>query len=426
MATFTEKNLWRDSAQNINSYTALEQDIDVDVVIIGGGFSGLSAALRLAENKHSVAVLEAHDIGYGGSGRNVGLVNAGLWLKPDEITQHMGQQYGERLIHFLGNAPQQVFNIIEKYGIDCEARHNGTLHCADSEKARNELFQRQQQWSKYGVSLDLLSQNETERLTGTDKFCAALHDKRAGTIQPFSYACGLAQNASALGASIFCNSPVLSVSRQGSNWLVKTASGSVTAQKIISATGTYGHNTADYEVPKTTALYFFQMATEPLSDALQKEILPEKHGAWDTQQVLSSFRMNDEGRMIIGSIGNLDNASYAVHRAWASRKLGQLYPQLKGASFTHEWYGRIGLTNNNIPRLAQPHPDWLSIWGYNGRGIGPGTVFGRLLADLLMSGSGDVELPLPYSKLQAENFIGLQSFAIEFGATAYHVGKARF
>lgn len=426
MAIFTEKNLWRDSAQNINSYAALEQDIDVDVAIIGGGYSGLSAALRLAENKHGVAVLEAHDIGYGGSGRNVGLVNAGLWLKPDEITQHVGQRQGERLIHFLGNAPQQVFETIEKYGIDCEARHNGTLHCADSAKARNDLFQRQQQWSKYGVSIDLLSQNETGELTGSDKFCAALHDKRAGIIQPFSFACGLAQNASTLGASIFCNSPVVSVTRQGSNWLLKTARGSITAQKIISATGTYGQSMTEYEVPKTTALYYFQMATEPLSEALQQVILPEKHGAWDTRQVLSSFRMNDEGRLIIGSIGNLDTASYAVHRAWARRKLCQLYPQLKAVSFTHEWYGRIGLTSNNIPRLARPHPDWLSIWGYNGRGIAPGTVFGRLLADLNLPGSDDVELPLQYSKLEAEKFIALQSFVIKFGATAYHAGMARF
>ncbi|NVJ90475.1 MAG: FAD-binding oxidoreductase [Methylocystaceae bacterium] len=425
MAKFIETNLWKDTCQNAQSYPKLDQDIDVDFAIIGGGFTGLSAALRLCENNQSVAVLEAQDIGYGGSGRNVGLVNAGLWLKPNEITDKIGQKYGERLIHFLSEAPNKVFENIEKYQIPCEAKHIGTLHCAEDDKGCDDLLQRQEQWAKYGVNLNLLDHDQTSTLLGTKAYRAALHDLRAGTIQPLSYACGLALNAAKLGAHIFCQSPVQSVLRDDGKWTLRTAQGAVRAKNIISATGTYNQNEYDNQGPDTTSLYYFQMATQPLKEDLLKSILPQKHSMWDAKQVLTSFRLNDEGRLIIGSIGNLDNITYTAHKSWAYRKMAEVYPQLKGETFDHEWYGRIGLTNDNIPRIAAPHPNWLTMWGYNGRGIAPGTAFGRLLADIHL-GRRNESLPLEFSEIKTEQFIALQSFGIDLGASLYHSATARF
>ena len=425
MVKFVQSNLWQDTCKKPTQYPTLEEDISVDMAVIGAGFTGLSAALHFRENKTSVAVLETHNIGHGGSGRNVGLVNAGLWLKPDEIIERAGPDYGERLIHFLGKAPQQVFSTINKYQIECEAHHNGTLHCADTIKGRDELKQRQEQWGKFGVDIDLIDKETTARLMGTSEYCAALHDMRAGSIQPLDYAYGLAKAAADLGANIYCNSPVLSVTRKGDNWSIKTPKGHVRAKKIISATGAYDYQDKDRFSPDMTALYYFQMATAPLSDELQKTILPEKHGTWDTHQILTSFRMNDEGRLIIGSIGHLDKLSYQTHKAWAYRKMRKIYPQLHNQTFTHEWYGRIGLTSSNIPRLAKPHADWVTIWGYNGRGIAPGTVFGRLLAEMHLN-EHSIESPLPIVELQTDKFINSQSFAIELGACLYHTGSARF
>ncbi|WP_428633654.1 NAD(P)/FAD-dependent oxidoreductase [Sedimenticola sp.] len=424
MTRYVEKNLWIDTCENTQAYPALTEDRDVDVVVIGAGYSGLSAALHLAENKVDVAVLEAQEIGYGGSGRNVGLVNAGLWLKPDEITDRLGKKDGEVLIRFLGSAPETVFGLIDTYQIKCEAIKNGTLHCADSQKGLAELNERQQQWQKFGYSLDLLSREKTAELMGADKYIGALHDLRAGSIQPLSYACGLAQAAVSLGASIFCHSPVRSITKAGQRWRVKTDKGTLNAQKIITATGTYNENGDTWASPDTTSLYYFQMATAPLSEALQQTILPEKHAAWDTHMVLTSFRLNREGRMIVGSVGCLDGAGYGTHKSWAYRKMLDVYPQLAGYAFTHEWYGRIGLTNNNIPRLAEPYPGWLTVWGYNGRGIAPGTVFGRALAESTLSGDTST-LPLKLSPSEQENFIKTQSFFIELGAAARHFIEKR-
>lgn len=424
MPRFLEKNLWTDTCQNASSYPALEGDLVVDYAIIGGGYTGLSAALTLGEAGKSVAILEAQAIGHGGSGKNVGLVNAGMWLKPSEVVDRLGPDYGQRLNSFLGAAPAEVFRLVEKHQIDCEARHNGTLHCAEDKAGQEALRDRLQQWNAYDAGLELLDVSETERLTGSKAFCASLFDPRAGSIQPLGYAHGLAKAASASGASIFCNSPVLSVSRLQDHWDIKTPMGRVKAEKIISATGAYGHGSQGVETPDMTSLYYFQMATEPLSAELQAEILPEKHGTWDTHPILTSYRMNSEGRMMIGSVGRLDQFTYGQHKAWAYRKLVKTYPQLKHVKFSHEWHGRIGITLAHVPRLASPHPDWLSVWAYNGRGIAPGTAFGKLLAQMHLSGNREAA-PVPFMKMKPELFISAQSFGIEFGAVGFHAISAR-
>src|SRR3954471_16248299 len=113
-----------------------------EVLVIGGGYTGLSTALHLTERGTSTVVLEAADIGFGGSGRNVGLVNAGLWLEPDRVVEFMGETYGERLLQHLGAAPRVVFDIIQKYNMTCEARNSGTLHCAVGRKGRAEIERR--------------------------------------------------------------------------------------------------------------------------------------------------------------------------------------------------------------------------------------------------------------------------------------------
>jgi len=128
-----------------------------DVAIVGGGYTGLSAALHLAEAGIDVALLEAKSIGYGGSGRNVGLVNAGLWLKPDEVVEKLGEDYGERTLDVLGSSPDLVFELIDKYGIECDAVRKGTLHCAHSPGGYKVLRQREEQWQRRGAPVELLS-----------------------------------------------------------------------------------------------------------------------------------------------------------------------------------------------------------------------------------------------------------------------------
>lgn len=132
-------NLWRASSEEAISVGPLDTDLTVDLAVIGGGFSGSSAALEAARRGASVALLEAQTIGHGGSGRNVGLANAGLWLKPDEILAETGEEAGRALIARLGAAPDLVYGLIAREEISCEATRNGTLHCAHAPSGMEDL-----------------------------------------------------------------------------------------------------------------------------------------------------------------------------------------------------------------------------------------------------------------------------------------------
>jgi len=197
-----KQGLWAATAPSKPRLTSLQGDQRTDIAIIGGGYTGLSAALHLAKTGKESIVLEAEDIGYGGAGRNVGLVNAGLWLMPEELLRLAGPEYGEKLIDVLGDSPDLVFELIKEHGIECEALRNGTLHCADSKKGYKALQQREAQWLKRGAPVQLLGRDEAASKTGSNSFYGALLDKRAGTIQPLAYAYGLATAALKAGAQL--------------------------------------------------------------------------------------------------------------------------------------------------------------------------------------------------------------------------------
>lgn len=420
MTHFVQKNLWEDTCPNRLERPALSQNVTCDVAIIGGGFTGLSAALHLAKQGKKVTLLEARTFGYGGSGRNVGLVNAGLWLKPYEIIDRIGQDQGTALIKYLSDAPATVYDLINEYDIECESKKIGTLHCTADDKGEKDLKERRAQWADFGVSLDLLNASETQALTGTSEYHTALHDMRAGTVQPLAYAHGLARAALQEGADLYEQSEVTNVQSQNGKWTLRTDKGSVIADKVISVTGGYNARQTDWIAPDTSSLYYFQLATEPLTQEQLTYVLPQKHSLWDTKSVLTSFRLNDEGRLIIGSVGKLDHILSCAHQRWAKRKIKAVYPIVKDPTFTHEWYGRIAMTSNNIPRISEPNPNWLTIWGYNGRGIAPGTAFGRTLAQIAIDGDHG-HSPLTFAGLKKDAFTGVQSLAIETGASLYHM-----
>ncbi len=295
-------------------------DLQADVVVIGGGYTGLSAAIRLAEGGVRVILLEASEIGFGGSGRNVGLVNAGMWVMPDTLSDTLGSPFGERLIELLGGGPQEVFALIERYGIDCEVERAGTLHCAVGRRGLEEIQIRAEQWQKRGAPVAVLDAKETRRKIGGGNYTGALLDTRAGTIQPLAYARGLARVALAAGARIFAQTEVLTVHEMGLRWRVGTAMGSVCAEWVIVATDAYGKRPWLRIQREQIRLPYFNLATRPLPDRLRTSILPERQGAWDTHEVLSSFRFDQSGRLVFGSVGALGGVdTYRSQRMMAAR-----------------------------------------------------------------------------------------------------------
>lgn len=423
MTTDPEISLWTKTSRERVDAPPLTGSATVDLAVIGGGYTGCSAALHAAQAGASVCLLEAHQIGHGGSGRNVGLANAGLWLPPDEIRAHLGRAAGDRLIALLAQAPAEVFRLIRDHAIDCEPVQAGTLHLAHSPKGLRDLQTRHQQLSADGAPVELLSAQETARRSGSTAFHGAIFDPRAGTIQPLAYVQGLAHSAQQAGAAIHATSPVLALRHDGDTWHLDTPQGSVRAKALIQATNAYHAGLADTR-QDYVPVYYFQYATDPLPEAIRATLLPGGEGCWDTGLIMTSFRMDQAGRLVIGAMGDLDHAGSFAHRGWVTRKLAQIFPALADQPLKDGWHGRIAMTSNHIPKLVQIGPNALSAHGYSGRGIGPGTVFGRMMADSLLSGD-PARLPVPPVQAHHESWTGLRRAFFETGAALTHLVKAR-
>jgi glycine/D-amino acid oxidase-like deaminating enzyme len=417
--------LWERTAPPPPATTTLTGDTVADVAIVGAGYTGLSTALHLAEHGRSVVVLEAVAIGYGAAGRSTGLVNAGLWVMPSALKEALGEVYGGRLLDLLRDSPRTVFDIVDKHNIPCELTRVGTIHCGAGEKGAAEIRERARQWQALGAPVRVLDAEETRAKTGTSAYPASLLDLRAGTIQPLAYVRGLGRAAIETGARLFTGSPVERIAREGGAWDLATPSGSVRAKWVLLSTDTYTSHIMPELRGEQVVLPFFHIATTPLSDNLRRTILPEGQGAWDTRTVLSAFRTDAAGRLIVGSVGALRGTGIAVHRGWAQRHVRKLFPQLGEVNFEHEWYGRIGMTNDHLPRLHAPAENMIALAGYNGRGIAPGTVFGRELARHI---AGEVPLDgmfLPVTTAQNAPFRAVREGYYELGAQVAHLPPSR-
>ncbi len=418
--------LWEKTAPSAPATSHLQGNVTADVVVVGGGYTGLSSSLHLAEAGSRVVLLEAKEIGFGGAGRNVGLINAGMWVMPDDLPGVLGPVYGERLLDLLGNAPKLVMDLIDRHGIACELERKGTLHVAVGADGRKEIEDRAKQWGARGAPVAVLDAAETARRVGSDAYTGALLDMRAGTLQPLAYARGLARAAVKAGVEIHTSSPVIATERNGERWTVKTASGQVTADWIIVATDAYSTGPWEQVRNEQVHLPYFNLATTPLSDNLRKSILAGREGVWDTKEILSSYRMDQAGRLVFGSVGALRNSGLAIHKAWARRSLKKLFPQIGDVEFECEWYGKIGMTDNALPRFHKFAPNVIGFSGYNGRGIAPGSVFGRTLAQHILGQLTESDLPLPLTPLAEPSFRAVKELWYEAGAQVAHFADARF
>lgn len=410
------KNLWADTCAEHFSAARLDGEHSADLVIIGGGFTGCAAALQAAGQGARVILLEAETIGHGGSGRNVGLVNAGLWLPPNQVEAQLGPDAGRSLNEILAKGPGRVFDLIRQHDIQCEPVHNGTLHCAHSPAGMRDLRCRFDQQVARQAPVQLLQMKDAAEAIGSKRFYGALRDQRAGTLQPLAYAKGLARAATQAGATLYEHSPVLKVTR-GTDWQVTTESGKVRAKSLLMATNAYHRDFNGLQAKPLTPVHYFQLATAALPDDLLGNILPNNEGCWDTGLVMTSFRKDQAGRFILGAMGLPDRLG--IHESWAQRALARLFPQLAGQAFTHFWSGRIGMTADHTPRILRLGDNGFAVFGYSGRGIAPGTVFGTACAQALLTGS-DAALPIPPINHHSESLTQAKGLYYETGARLVH------
>jgi glycine/D-amino acid oxidase-like deaminating enzyme len=401
------QSLWGATATPALSLPELHGSARAQVVIIGAGYTGLSAALHLGEFGLDVVVLEAAELGAGGSGLNGGQVIAGVKHDPDTLEQLFGTGLGAQLVETVGSAPDLVFALIQKYQIDCEATRSGWLQPATSEPALLAIRARVEQWRRRGAPVELLDRRQVSRLIGSERYCGGWLDRRGGTLQPCSYLFGLARAVQRLGGRIFCRSEASRLEPVGGQWRVQTPRGQVTASTVVLATNAYTGPLADALRRSVVAVPSFQVATEPLSQPLRAGILPERQAASDTWPLLRYYRLSAEGRLVLGSRGFFGSTPPAIAARQHYRAVQEIFPQLQGVRYQYHWGGWVAMTSDHLPHLHQLAPGLLAGLGYNGRGVAMATVMGRLLARRIQ-GVPPAELGFPVTALRP---IRLHSFS---------------
>ncbi|WP_323765736.1 FAD-binding oxidoreductase [Marinovum sp.] len=419
----TAVSLWDVSAQEPDYRAPLEGDVQVDVAIVGGGYTGLSTALHCAEAGLSAHVVEAEQIGFGGSGRNVGLVNAGLWLPPRQVRALLGETYGPRFVKRFCKGPEHVFSLIEKHQIRCEVTRTGTIHAAHGPKGFADLQDRHKEWQRLGEPVDLLSRDEVSGLIGTDHFHGGLVDRRCGTINPMGYCRGLARAALGAGARISTGVRATKLHRDGDLWKVETTAGVITAKAVVLGTNAYTDDLWPGLKRVFTIINYFQLATKPLGPEAD-DILPDRQGVWDTGQFMFSLRRDASDRLLVGSMGKvMGDKDHGLSHRFARKQIARLFPTLGPVDFDEAWHGQIAMTPDHLPRIHELAPNLFTPIGYNGRGITTGTLFGETMAGLL-TGMDRADLPLPMTEMSTVPRAPLMSRLYHSAFTANQLLKA--
>lgn len=390
-------SLWTATANPSPDRPALSGEAEADCVVIGGGFTGLSAALHLAERGVDVMLLEAETPGWGASGRNGGQVNPGLKAKPAETEARFGPDLGRRMVALSGGAGDLVFDLIARHGIACDANRCGWLRAAYNEAGLADLREAGRQWRDRGHAVDALDAAEMERLVGAPGYRGGLIDRRGGNLHPLNYALGLADAAERFGARIHGHSRATDIRSDADSVTVSTARGRVTARRALvctnAYTGAFGAPLGRTVVPVTSV----QVATAPLSPNIAASILPEGHAVSDTRRLLVYFRKDAAGRFLIGGRGALGDRGIAAKQAGLRETAAALFPQLSGVAWTHAWGGDVAMTRDHAPGLHRIAPRVMAGLGFNGRGVGMATAMGTVLADWA-AGKPEAELDFPVTE----------------------------
>jgi glycine/D-amino acid oxidase-like deaminating enzyme len=412
------ESLWRATAAPAPATVALEGGAEADVTIVGAGYTGLSCALALAEAGRRVVVLEAQEIGHGASGRNGGQVIPGLKHDPDELVARFGRERGEVLVRLAGGAADRVFALIAKHRIDCAATQCGWIQPAHSAAAAKTIVARAKQWTARRAPVELLSGSRLAAALGTDVYRAGWLDRRAGALQPLSYVRGLARVALAAGVRLHTHSPATQITRHDEEWLARTPDGEVRTRQIVLATDAYSGVLWPELVVNQVIVTSVQTATRPLPDAIRRTILPYGNVASDTRRLLYYFRVDAEGRFIIGGRGSVSDEVPERVYATLQRAATRMYPALGDVLWPYRWYGRVGITRDWLPHLAEVAPGVWAVLGYCGRGVAMATTMGLVLGDMLIGGG---RLSYPVASLAPIPWHALQGPMLRAGIAYYRM-----
>jgi glycine/D-amino acid oxidase-like deaminating enzyme len=310
-----------------------------------------------------------------------------------------GEERGRRLTKTVGGTADLVFDIIQRHGIACDAGRVGWIQGAPGPKGLAEVRNRAEEWAAEGADVAALDRDQVRARVGGGDYVGAFLDRRGGTINPLSYARGLARAAAAAGAKIHGDSPAVVLERIGQCWRVSTPNGTATAPHAVLCTNGYTDRLwpglAETIVPVLSSV----IATQPLSDNLRKVILPGREGVSETRRVLNWFRIDGKCRLVFGGRASQQETQDPQAFSPVLNRLKSAFPILGEPRIQFRWAGYVALTTDHVPHLHELAPNLHAGLGYNGRGVAMSTMMGKLLAERV-AGAREADIALPATPMR--------------------------
>lgn len=382
MALAHVKSYYAATANDRTAYPRLEGTIAVDVCIVGGGFSGISAAITLVERGYSVAVLEANRIGWGASGRNGGQMIAGI-SGEHNLKRQLGSD-GARLLRDIRYRGHDIITErIAKYGIDCDLRY-GWMEAAARPRHMQGLrdYVDERIAEGDGEGLEIVEPSQMRSVLATDMYHGGFIDHRSGHLHPLNLCMGEARAAASLGVKIFEDTEVVEI-KGGAKPYVKTVHGRVDAKSIILA----GSTDHAFQRGRLNGLTFptgsYIIATEPLTEAEASALNPQNLAVADSNIVLDYFRLSGDRRMLFGGRCNYSNRDPKDLAAALQPRLVEIFPQLSSKKIDFSWGGRIDIVLTRIPAIGRLEPNVYYMQGYCGHGVNTTHLAAEIVADAI-------------------------------------------
>lgn len=369
------------TATGAEPHAPLDGSCETDVCIVGGGYTGCSAALHLAERGYDVTLVEAERIGWGASGRNGGHVGTGQRKSQAELEKMVGRDTARTLWHFGLEAVSLVRERIARHAIDCDLKQ-GVLHVAAKAAHAQELEAETNSLRRdYGYEkLRFVGREELQSMLGSRRFFAGQLDEGGAHLHPLNYALGLARAAEAAGARLHEHSRVTKISG-GSRPTVATAAGDVRCRHVILACNGYLENLSPEIAGYIMPINNFVLATEPLSETDARALIRDDVAVQDTLFVIDYWKLSGDNRLLFGGGENYTRRFPADLKQFVRKYMLKIYPQLAGTRIDYAWGGTLAITMNRLPRFGRTADGIYYAHGYSGHGVPTATFAGKLLAE---------------------------------------------
>jgi gamma-glutamylputrescine oxidase len=376
------------TANAMADYPELLDEEQADVCVIGGGFTGVSAALNLAEKGLDVVLLEAERVGFGASGRCGGLVGSGQRKDVLEMEELYGLERSRLLWDFAEAAKQEIRSRVRKHRIKCDLQKGQLVGV----HKRSYLDWPQQLADALAERYDYphcraLDADEAQAMVATPTFLGGLWDGEAMVLHPLNYVLGLARAASEAGVRIYENSRVRRYTRRDPAE-VKTRHGSVGASFVVLACNGYLGGLEGRVAGKIMPINNFMVATEPLGRKRSRELIDGRFGVHDTRFVVNYFRLSNDHRLLFGGGENYRPGFPRDIENFVRPYMLKIFPQLDDLEVDYDWGGTLSVTVNRMPHFGRLEPNLYFAQGYSGHGISTASFAGKVIAEAI-AGTAD-------------------------------------